>query len=67
MARTATSSYRSLRAGLGIAQYAETDFLTLLAAAGYAASRLPRNMEHNQTRMAFIAKRDEPSIGASTK
>ena len=67
VARTAVSSYRSLRAGLGIAQYSEADFLTLLAAAGYAASRLPRNMEHNQTRMAFIAKRADPAIGASTK
>lgn len=56
VARTATSSYRSLRTGLGIAQYSEAEFLALLAAAGYAAERLPRNMEHNQTRMTFIAK-----------
>jgi SAM-dependent methyltransferase len=64
VARTATSSYRNLRAGLGIAQYSETEFLALLAAAGYSARRLPRNMEHNQTRMAFIARH---STGVSTK
>jgi trans-aconitate methyltransferase len=67
VARTAASSYRSLRSGLGITRYAEADFLALLAAAGYLAMRLPRNMEHNQIRMAFIAKLAEPPIGASTK
>ena len=55
MARTAVSSYRSLRSGLGVTRYAQTDVLALLAAAGYSGERLPRNMEHNQTRMAFVA------------
>ena len=55
MARTAVSSYRSLRSGLGVTRYAQADFLALLAAAGYSGERLPRNMEHNQTRMAFVA------------
>ena len=67
VARTATSSYRSLRAGLGIAQYSEAEFLALLAAAGYAAERLPRNMEHNQTRMTFIAKPADVCANASAK
>jgi len=67
VARTAVSSYRSLRTGLGIAQYSEVEFLALLAAAGFSAKRLPRNMGHNQTRMAFIAKRDEVPVDAFTK
>lgn len=64
VARTAASSYRSLRSGLGISRYAQVDFLALLAAAGYAAERLPRNMEHNQTRMAFVAQLATPASGA---
>lgn len=56
VARTATSSYRSLRSRLGIARYREADFLALLAAAGFSAERRPRNIEHNQSRMTFIAK-----------
>jgi len=67
VARTAASSYRSLRAGLGIAQYPPPQDASVACGAGYAAKRLPRNMEHNQTRMAFIAKRAEPSTGASIK
>lgn len=54
--RTAASPYRSLRARLGIARYAEKDFVALLAAAGYSAQRLPRNIEHNQARMTFAAR-----------
>jgi SAM-dependent methyltransferase len=53
--RTAASSYRSLRAELGLAKYGEAEFLALLAAAGFAAERLPRNMEHNPARMTFRA------------
>ena len=48
----------------GISRYAQVDFLALLAAAGYAAERLPRNMEHNQTRMAFVAQLATPASGA---
>ena len=55
LARTATSGYRPLRARLGIAKYTEGEFLALLAAAGFKAERLPRNMEHNPARMTFRA------------
>lgn len=65
VARTAASSYCSLRSGLGITQYAEADFLALLRAAGYSAMRLPRNMEHNQNRMAFLAKPADAPIAAA--
>jgi SAM-dependent methyltransferase len=54
--KTALSSYRRLRSELGIARYGEAEFLQKLAAAGFSAERLPRNMEHNQARMTFRAK-----------
>jgi len=56
LARTAISGYRRLRAKLGISRYDEGEFLALLAAAGYRAERLPRNMEHNPARMTFRAR-----------
>jgi SAM-dependent methyltransferase len=56
LARTAVSPYRKLRSQLGIAQYTEAEFMQRLAAAGYTAERLPRNMEHNPARMTFRAR-----------
>ena len=56
LARTATSDYRKLRARLGVAQYREDEFLAKLAAAGFSAERLARNMEHNPARMTFRAR-----------
>jgi SAM-dependent methyltransferase len=58
LARTAVSPYRKLRSTLGIAQYTEADFLAKLAAAGYSAERLQRNLEHNPARMSFRARLD---------
>jgi len=55
LARTAVSPYRKLRSQLGIAQYTEAEFMQRLAAAGYTAERLARNMEHNPARMTFRA------------
>ena len=56
LARTAVSPYRKLRSTLGIAQYTEAEFTRALTAAGFAAERLPRNMEHNPARMTFRAR-----------
>lgn len=56
MARTALSPYRKLRAELGIARYAEAEFMAKLRAAGFSAERLARNMEHNPARMTFRAR-----------
>jgi SAM-dependent methyltransferase len=56
LARTAVSPYRKLRSTLGIAQYTEADFTRTLAAAGFSAERLARNMEHNPARMTFRAR-----------
>jgi SAM-dependent methyltransferase len=56
LVRTAASSYRHLHRTLSKAQYGEAEFLNLLRDAGFAAGRLPRNMEHNQARMTFRAR-----------
>ena len=56
LVRTAVSPYRKLRSTLGIAQYTQGEFMQKLAAAGYAAERLPHNLEHNPARMTFRAR-----------
>jgi ubiquinone/menaquinone biosynthesis C-methylase UbiE len=55
-ARTAFSSYSRLRQKLGIAKYTEAEFHGILTKAGFAAERLPRNMEHNPARISFRAR-----------
>jgi SAM-dependent methyltransferase len=54
--RTVVSPYRKLRNTLGIAQYTQAEFMQRLMRAGFAAERLPRNMEHNPARMTFRAR-----------
>jgi len=56
MGRTVFSRYRKLRARLGVARYGEAEFLAKLAAGGFAAERLPFNLEHNPARMTFRAR-----------
>jgi len=56
LARTALSPYRRLRNELGIARHGEAEFLEKLRAAGFAAERLARNVEHNPARMTFRAR-----------
>jgi len=56
LVRTAFSDYRRLRARFGLARYGEADMLQMLSAAGFAAERAPRNIGHNQARMAFFAR-----------
>jgi SAM-dependent methyltransferase len=55
LTRTALSRYRQLRSELGIARYGEAEFLEKLRSAGFAAERLPKNVEHNAARMTFRA------------
>jgi len=43
----------TILATLGIAQYTQAQFMQALAAAGYKAERLPKNLEHNPSRMTF--------------
>jgi SAM-dependent methyltransferase len=54
--RTIFSGYRRLRAELGISCYGEAEFMAKLTAAGFAAERLPFNLEHNPARMTFRAR-----------
>ena len=56
LTRTALSRYIRLRNQLGIARYSEPEFLEKLRAAGFAAERLPKNVEHNPARMTFRAR-----------
>lgn len=56
LTRTALSRYTRLRGALGIARYDEGAFLAKLRAAGFAAERLARNVEHNPARMTFRAR-----------
>jgi SAM-dependent methyltransferase len=56
LARTAFSDYRRLRAHVGLTHYSEADMTEKLAAAGFVAQRAPKNIGHNQARMAFIAR-----------
>ena len=54
--RTVFSGYRRLRAELGISCYGEAEFMAKLTATGFAAERLPFNLEHNPARMTFRAR-----------
>ena len=56
LVRTVLSDYRSLRRRLGLARFDEADMLVRLRAAGFTAQRMPRNLGHNQGRMAFTAR-----------
>ena len=55
LARTVVSDYRALRQRLGLTRYDEAEMLAKLTDAGFAAERMPRNLGHNQGRMAFVA------------
>ncbi len=56
LARTAVSPYRRLRSRIGVTRYAQAAFMQKLKSAGFAAERLPRNLEHNAARMTFRAR-----------
>jgi SAM-dependent methyltransferase len=56
LARTSVSPYRKLRSQIGVTRYAQSDFVAKLRAAGFSATRLERNMEHNPARMTFRAQ-----------
>ena len=56
LARTAVSQYRRLRDELGLSQYDAPEMIEILGDAGFSAERLPQNIGHNQSRMAFRAR-----------
>jgi len=61
LARTFASDYWKLRSHLGLTRYSEAAAIEKLAAAGFSARRVPRNIGHNPARMTFLAR---PRSGA---
>lgn len=53
---TALSDYRELRNRVGLQRYGEAEMITKLGAAGFLATRAPRNIGHNPWRMTFVAQ-----------
>src|SRR3954465_954428 len=51
LASTALSDYRQLRSRIGLQRYSEPEMLEKLAAAGFSATRAPKNIGHNPWRM----------------
>jgi hypothetical protein len=56
IARTLMSNYWRLRSQYGLTRYSDTAMIDKLAAAGFAAQRKPKNIGHDQARMAFTAR-----------
>ena len=56
LGRTLMSDYWRLRSKFGLTRYDAAEMIARLAAAGFDAQRAPRNLGHNQARMAFVAK-----------
>ncbi|MET4519055.1 class I SAM-dependent methyltransferase [Bradyrhizobium sp. I1.7.5] len=52
---TALSDYPQLRHRIGLQRYSETEMITKLGAAGFKATRAPRNTGYNPWRMTFVA------------
>ncbi len=50
------SDYLRLKKTVGLSHYTAAAMLAKLKAAGYAATRAPRNIGHNQWRMTFLAR-----------
>jgi ubiquinone/menaquinone biosynthesis C-methylase UbiE len=57
LVRTALSDYRSIRSRLGLTTYTPDAMLDAFAEEGFTATRLPKNIGHNQARMTFQARR----------
>ncbi|HEX7922794.1 MAG TPA: class I SAM-dependent methyltransferase [Bradyrhizobium sp.] len=55
LASTALSDYRQLRTKIGLQRYREDEMIAKLAAAGFDATRAPRNIGHNPWRTTFVA------------
>ncbi len=54
--RIFASDYLRLKKTVGLSHYDAAAMLEKLKAAGYAATRAPRNIGHNQQRMTFLAR-----------
>src|SRR6478609_6971446 len=56
LVRIFVSDYLRLRKTIGLSHYTEAAALEKLSRAGFEAKRAPRNIGHNQRRMAFLAR-----------
>jgi SAM-dependent methyltransferase len=56
LVRIFVSDYLRLKKTVGLSHYDEAAMLEKLKAAGYSATRAPRNIGHNQWRMTFLAR-----------
>jgi SAM-dependent methyltransferase len=56
LVRTFFSDYWRLRSAIGLARYDEGALTAKLAAHGFAATRAPRNIGHNQSRATFVCR-----------
>jgi SAM-dependent methyltransferase len=56
LVRIFVSDYLRLKKTVGLSHYEPHAMLEKLAAAGFSATRAPRNIGHNQWRMTFLAK-----------
>jgi SAM-dependent methyltransferase len=56
LVRIFVSDYLRLKKTVGLSHYEAAAMLGKLKAAGFAATRAPRNIGHNQWRMTFLAK-----------
>jgi SAM-dependent methyltransferase len=56
LVRIFVSDYLRLKKTVGLSHYGAQAMLEKLKAAGYSATRAPRNIGHNQWRMTFLAK-----------
>jgi SAM-dependent methyltransferase len=56
LVRTRLSGYWRLRTRFGLTRYSEAAMTDMLSGAGFIAERAPRNIGHNQARLAFLAR-----------
>jgi len=60
--RTLFSEYWRLRTKMGLTRYSEPQIMGKLAAAGFTATRAPKNIGHLTTRMTFLAHKTTEAL-----
>jgi hypothetical protein len=66
LARSFFSSYRRVRATLGLLRLDESEAIALLRGSGFSARRHRPNIGHNQRRMTFVASPAPPPVNRGT-
>jgi hypothetical protein len=60
--RTLFSEYWRLRTKMGLTRYSEPQIMSKLTAAGFTATRAPRNIGHLTTRMTFLVHKSPEAL-----